>query len=1021
MRLLFLLTFFVAFQMKATIVHASVEADGTISPEIIQQSRQAKGKIVDQDGLELIGAVVEVKETGEKAVTGIDGRYAITANAGQTLLFSCIGHVTIERVIPLSYTLDVVMESDTQALEEVVVVGYGKQKKISVTGSIAQVVPEEMLKTSTPNMATAIAGKMPGIITRQSSGEPGYDAAQVFIRGMASFGNNSPLILIDGVERDMNLINTQEVESFTVLKDASATAVYGARGANGVILITTKRGKVGKPSITFRSEVAMLQAQRLPDYINAFEYASLMNEALAFNSSKARWSDTELRKFADGSDPYLYPNSNWTDLVMRENTWQTINNLSVTGGSDIIKYYMNVGYTVQDGLWREDSNNPYNTNTKVNRYNFRSNMDINLAKNFVVQLGLGGIIQTSNYPGYSSDNILHALRIVSPIAYPPLNPDGTVSGVNSYKDYNPYARTTQSGYSMQDRVTVQGSFAANWDMDFLLKGLSTRAMFAYDRYARTDNNRLKEFGVKTYMGKDANGEDIYSLVREEQPMIYSRNNEGTRSTYLELQLNYARSFGKHDVTAMALFNQREYVNLNAGDSRSNIPSRRQGYSGRATYTYGGRYLGEFNFGYNGSENFPKDRRFGFFPSGSIGWIVSEEAFWNKKVVNRLKLRASHGLVGNDQIGQRFLFMSTINPNGQTYPFGHEQVVLFGMDENQIGNPFVTWEKATKTDIGLDIGLLDDRISLQVDFFHEKRKDILLQRGIVPRMTGIYPWAIPYANLGEVKNQGFDALLEIRNTHKNGFFYSLQGNFTFARNEVIENDEPLVAYPYLTEKGYRLGQYRGFVSNGFFKDEDDIASSPTHTLGVVRPGDVKYKDINGDGVINSYDQVPMGYARTPEISFGFGGTVGYKNFDFSLFFIGAANTTVNVAGFGTWPFYDGLGQNNVLREYYNNRWTPENTNARYPAVDERNNPNNFVASDIYLKNGNYLRLRNAEIGYTLPKKLVAKYNFTEVRFFINGMNLYTWDHIKFMDPESNDGVGAYPLQRSFNIGVQLNFN
>ncbi len=994
-----------------------------------KQGITVTGTVTDAFGEVMPGVNVVVQGTTHGTTADINGEFSITVpSEGTILVFSFVGYEQQSIAVGQRRILAVKLVEAKTELDEVVVVGYGKQKKVSVTGALSQITAKDVIKVSTPNMANAIAGKMPGIITRQSSGEPGYDAAQVYIRGLATFGNTSPLILIDGVERDMNQINAQEVESFTVLKDASATAVYGARGATGVILITTKRGKTQKPTVILRSEFATLHALRLPEYINGQDYAMLMNEAKSYNGKSAQWTKDEIKKFGDGSDPYMYPSVDWTDETLKKNTMQTINNLSVTGGGDVIRYYMNVGYTVQEGIYKEDPQNKYDTNAKINRYNFRSNIDVNLTKSLVLQLGLGGIIQTGNYPGYSADDIFAAIRTISPIAYPVHNPDGSLGGAQSYVGWNPYGRVTQSGYSTQDRVTLQGSFSANWDMSFLVKGLSVRGLFAYDRYSRTDNNRPKQFGVKRYLGKDpVTGEDQYSQwFQEEKPMSYEVANEGNRAMYLEAQINYDRTFAeKHNVTGMLLFNQREYIDLCFIDdakntSLNNIPYRRRGYAGRFTYSYDNRYLAEVNFGYNGSENFPENKRYGFFPSASVGWIVSNEDFFKNDVVNHFKLRGSFGKVGNDQIGQRFIFMNTVESNGVPYFFGDQQIEWTGMQENLIGNPNVTWEESTKTDIGFDLGLWKDKVTLQVDVFNEYRKNILVQRQTIPQVSGIFPWSVPWANLGKVKNKGIDALLEVRNTTESGIFYSFQGNFTFARNKVIENDEPAKMYPYMSGKGQRVGQYFAFVDDGFFKDQTDIETSAYQTLGEVRSGDVKYKDINSDGKIDSYDMLPVGYARTPEISFGFGGTVGYKGFDVSLFFTGAANTSVNIAGIGMWPFYDGLGANNILTEYYDNRWTPENPNAKYPAVDEGNNPNNFVQSTIWMKNGNYLRLRNAEIGYTIPEKWLGKYNFGNIRFFVNGMNLYTWDHIKIMDPESNDGIGGYPLQRSFNVGVQVDF-
>lgn len=983
----------------------------------------AKGIVTDPSGVPLPGVSVLVKNSYQGTTTNIDGAFSLyVPRRGATLQFSFIGYTTVEISESIGSNMVVQLAEDAKQVEEVVVVGYGVQKKMTVTGAVSTAKIKEISKVATPSLSNAIAGQMPGIISRQASGEPGYDAAQIYIRGIATWGNQNPLILVDGIERDLNQINAQEIDSFTILKDASATAVYGARGANGVILITTKRGKVGAPKITFRSETALLTALRRAEYIDGYSYASLMNEARIFNGEDPRWTDEELQKYKDGSDPYLYPNVDWMDEVLKKHTMQTINNLSVSGGTDIIQYYMNVGFTYQNGLYREDPNNKFNTNSSMKRYNFRNNVDVKLSKSLTMQLGLGAIVQNGHYPGFSTSEIFNSINLISPISYPKLNPDGTPGGSQTYVGHNPWGRSTQSGYSTQDHVTVQANLGINWDLSFLLKGLSVRGLFSYDRYAATYNNRPKEFVVKRYLGKDPEtGDDLYSpIYREEQPLGYSQSTTTNRAQYSEAQINYARTFGQHQVTAMVLVNQREYVDLSAADSRANIPYRRMGLAGRVTYNFGERYLVEGNFGYNGSENFKRGKQFGFFPSVSLGWVVSNEPFFKVNAINRLKLRVSHGLVGNDVLGIRFGFLSTINTQGQSYYFGDTQQLYAGMEENAIGNPNLTWEKSRKTDIGLDLGLFQDRVVLQLDFFKEKRSDILIQRGTIPSATGIYPWSIPYGNLGRADNKGLDAMLEIRNTTPGGFFYSLRGNFTFARNKIIENDEPKPAYPYLSNKGLSIGQYVGFVAEGFFKDQEEIDASPLQTFGTPRPGDVRYKDINGDGQIDSYDQVPIGYARLPEISFGFGGTIAYKGFDCSVFFSGAANTSINLAGYGMWAFYDGLGSNNVLKEYYDNRWTPGRTDAKYPAIDVGNNPNNFVTSTVWMKNGNYLRLRNAEIGYTFPDAVINKLHISGLRLFVNGTNLLTFDYIKIIDPESNDGTGAYPLQRSVNIGVQIDF-
>lgn len=980
------------------------------------------GKVLDDQGNKIEGATVTVEGRSRSVVSDKEGVFQVEAGTSDVLIISSVGYK--ETVIPVrdQKILQVTLTRIVDNLNEVVVVGFGQQKKVAVTGAVSTLAVKEIQKFSTPSLSNAIAGKMPGIITRQASGEPGYDAAQVFIRGLATFGNNAPLILVDGVERNMNQINAQEVESFTILKDATATAVYGLRGANGVIIITTKRGQTGRPQVSFRAEAATLHALRFPEFISGYEYASLWNEAAANNGLIARWKPEELQKFKDGSDPYLYPNSNWLDAVLKTNTWQTINNLSVTGGSDIIKYYVNVGYTLQDGLYHTDPKNEYNTNTRINRYNFRSNVDINVFKNFIIQLGLAGIIQKGNYPGFGAPDIFNAIRIISPIAYPIQNPDGSPGGSATYIGFNPWARATQSGYTMQDLNTQQSTFNATWDLSELVtQGLKVRGLFSYDRNSTTSNVRYKGFEVKQYLGKDDAGNDIYSNpFREEQAMTYSLSQNANRSIYLEGQVNYNRRFDLHDVGAMVIYNQTDYVNLTAGSSLFNLPYRKQGVAARVNYAYDNRYLLEGDLGYNGTENFPKGKRFGLFPAVSGGWIISNEKFWNVKFINQLKIRASYGIVGNDQIGgARFLFLTTTKLDGQSYYFGRDQQLYRGMEENQIGNPDVTWERARKTNIGLDLGLFDNKLTLQVDAFHEYRTGILLQRATVPDITGFYPWSIPNANLGIVKNRGIDALLELKNSSASGWFYNARANFTYARNKVIENATAIPAYPYLETRGLRLGQSLGFVSNGYFKDAADIAMSPLQTFGPVRPGDIKYKDINGDGVVDAYDRIPIGNPRLPEMTFGFGGTIGYKSFDLSAYFTGAANTSLYIGGISMFPFYDGVGVGNITREYYDNRWTPRTPDALYPAVDVGNNPNNFVLSDKWIRNGNYLRFRNAEIGYNQPVKSESSI-FNAIRYFINGTNLFTWDHIKFMDPEATDGTFSYPLQRSVNFGIQVDF-
>jgi len=992
------------------------------------------GTVVDEQGSPLPGASIKIRDTDQGTVSDVDGKFLLEVPSPETVLqLTYQGYFPLEVVVGSSreQTFTLQLDEEQSRLDEVVVVGFGTQKKVTVTGSVSSVSVKELEQSSAPSLSNALAGRMPGIITRQTSGEPGYDQAQVYIRGMGTWVSRSPLVLVDGVERGMsalNTINAQEIESFSILKDASATAVYGVRGANGVILITTKRGVQGRPKVTLRSETGLLTAQRMPQYIDGVEYASLWNEAYRNMGQDDFFTEDEIEKYRSGEDPYLFPNVDWTNEIMKKNTYQTINNLSVNGGTEIIRYYGNVGYTEQSGLWKVDSSNPYNTNINMRRYNLRSNIDVNVTKNLLFEFGLGGIIQQGNYPARTAPDIFDALRKTPPIAFPKENPDGTPAGITQFLGSNPWGMVTQSGYLVQARNTVQGTFGGKWDLsEFVTPGLSLNGRFAYDHYYQSDVRRQKNFEVKQYLGKDPNtGEDRYSeVLREASPLGYATGNVAERVYYTELLANYTRSFGKHDVSGMIMYNQRDRVRLTAGESILNLPYRRLGTATRFTYGYDNRYLLEVNAGYNGSENFPKGNRFGFFPSASAGWIVSNESFWgDRNPVNHFKIRGSVGKVGNDDLGEdiRFLFLTSMKTEGaQSYHFGENMRFMPGIEEDQTGNVNVTWEVATKTNLGLDLEMFRSKVILQVDAFWEDRDGILIQRQQIPFVTGFYPWVIPYANLGRAKNRGIDGMLEVKNSTTSGWYYSLRGNFTFAKNKIIENDEPNRPFPWLSAKGLPIDQPFGWIAEGIFSSEEEIANSPEQKLGrASQPGDVRYRDLNDDNVIDDNDRMAIGYPRTPQIVYGFGGTVAYKGVDISLFLTGAGRTSIFLYGSTMYPFQDGVGTYNVQREYYDNRWTPDNHEGKYPGAITVANPNNNRASTLWQVDGSFLRLKNAEVAYTFSQPSLANWGMNSIRLFINGVNLHTWDKVKIMDPESNDGTNFYPLQRTLNFGFQVNF-
>ncbi|MFD2164554.1 SusC/RagA family TonB-linked outer membrane protein [Paradesertivirga mongoliensis] len=994
-----------------------------------------KGIVVDENNERLPGATVRLVGSASVATTNGDGEFIIEiSNENDSLSIAFIGYKTKTVRAGSERTITVKLEPDIegQKLSEVQVIGYGTQKKTTMVGSVASVSVKELQKFSTPSLSNSIGGKLPGVITRQASGEPGYDAAAIYIRGMVSqAGERRPLIIVDGVERELNnywnTINVQEIESFSVLKDATATAVYGSRGANGVIMITTKRGALGKPKVTFRSETAVLSAIRITDNVDSYEYASLMNEASVNTGGAPVYSDAQLEKYRNGSDPYLYPNVNWNDVVLNRRALQTINNLGISGGSESIKYYANLAFTLQEGNYNEDGSIPYKTNAALKKYNFRSNVDISLTKNLSVDLGVSGIIQNLNLPGESAARIFERLKLITPLSMPLTNPNGSIPGNTGDLVLNPYSLATQTGYTRQFYNTLVSNLGARWNLSSVTEGLSLRGLAAFDVVDITQNIRNRTPSTFLY-SKNSLGEDVYQPLVNETPLGLRNLFESYRTIYAEAAANYDRTFGKHGVSGLLLAQRREYVDVATQNSIANLPERRQGLVGRFTYNFDSKYLLELNAAYNGSENFPKGKQYGFFPSIGAGWLISNEGFWNSNVVNSLKLRGSYGRVGNDRIGgARFLFQTIVEKNGPGYDYGlGYNNGIGGIVESRIGNQDVTWELAKKSNIGLDLGLFNNRISLTADLFHERREDQLLQRVSIPVYTGYPSSTVPFGNVGISTNKGVDAGLQIRNTTKKGFYYSFLGNFTFAKNNIVENDIPSPLYPQQELRGNVIGANLGYVALGFFKDQADIDASPKQTelMSIIRPGDVKYKDQNGDGLINNADRVIIGkYGADPQIMYGFGTTLGWRGIDFTIFFTGAARRDFffNDRNFSMWAFQHGLGTYNVNQEYYDNRWVPgaDNTNAKYPAVVP-GSTNNYIISSLWQRSGNYLKIKNAEIGYSLPKSITRRAAINTARLFVQGTNLAIWDKIKIIDPESDFGTGGYPTTSNLNFGLEVNF-
>lgn len=997
---------------------------------------QVKGKILDAQGLPLIGVIVSVKGTTEGAVSDLDGYYIINAAEGQTLEFVYIGFKTISAVIPKSLTVDVVMQEDVKALDEVVVVGMGSQRRASVIGSISTVKMSE-LKTASRSLTNSLAGRLAGIVAVQRSGEPGYDNANFWIRGISTFGaNKTPLILVDGVERSMDNLDPEEIESVSILKDASATAVYGNRAANGVVLVTTRKGEaLGKPSIELKMEYGISKLTRVPKLLDGVNYMKLYNEA----AGKVVYSQQRIEETAQGKDPFLYPNVNWFDQIFKNKSDNGIISLNVRGGGQVARYFVSMGVLNENGNFRSDPQNNYKSNIKLDRYNFRTNIDISVTKSTILDIELGGYLIDAHYPGTGTSDLFDKAYTANPINIPVRYPYGknengstryVWAGSNSATTENPAERLMGSGFATEYRSQIMGQARLTQDIGALfsvLNGLKGNVAFSFDAYNQTSTWRKKKDSYYLASGRDPVTDElelIQTYIGDEY-LGYSKSMGSNRAIELKAQLNYDRSFGDHRLGLMGMYYQRDYRNGSANSAIESLPYRKQGLAFRSTYSCFDKYFAEFNLGYNGSENFPKGQRFGVFPAGAIGYLISNENFWVKSklnnIVNLLKFKASMGLVGAESLpnDRRYGYLTIVGNGLGGYNFGWDKTGYGGTGENQYGVTNLTWEKGLKTNVGFQSEFFNGKVSLELDYFHEKRKDILVQRNSLPGIVGIND--SPFANMGKMRNQGLDGTIEVN--HQFGNVYTrVYGNATFTKNKVLEQDEPDWKYPYQNRTGKKYGQQFGLVALGYFKDQKEINNSPEQTFGTVRPGDIKYLDVNGDGVVNSYDEIAIGYSNIPELVYGFGFQIGYKGVDVALFFRGQSRVSYMLGGEGFIPFKEGGDRGNLFEDAMD-RWTVENPRqeAFYPRLSIGNTGNNYRNSTKWLYDGSFLRLADIEIGYNFPKKLLEPIYIKGLRIYFHGSNMALFSKFKMWDPEVGKGRGdAYPLQRKMNIGLRVNF-
>ena len=1025
---------------------------GLSTSALAQESIVVTGVVTDTNKEPMIGVNVSISNIpGLGAITDLNGKYSIKMPPYHKLVFTYIGFEKVEVLVKEQRTVNVTMkEASAREIDEVVITGTGAQKKLTVTGAITNVDVDVLKANPSGSMANALAGNVPGILAMQTSGKPG-SVSEFWIRGISTFGaSNSALVLVDGFERSLDEINVEDVESFSVLKDASATAIYGSKGANGVVLITTKHGKAGKINISAKAETFYNMLTQVPDFVDGYTYASMANEAKITRNLELLYKADELEIFRLGLDPDLYPNVNWIDELLRKGSWSTRATLSMNGGGNTARYYVSGSYLDQQGMYKVDKAlKDYNTNANFRRWNYRMNVDIDITKSTLLKVGVSGSLQKANDSGVGSDAIWTALMGYNAIMVPKLYSNGYVPayGNDNGDRFNPWVQATMTGYRENWKNNIQTNVTLEQKLDFITKGLRFVGRFGYDTENNNWINRRKwpeQWKAKRFRATD--GTLDYDRVAEERKMFQESGSDGLRNEFFEAELHYSRGFKHHHLGGTLKYNQSSKIKtVGLGDDlKQGIARRNQGLAGRFTYNWNYRYFIDFNFGYTGSENFAAGHRFGFFPAISGAWNIAEESLIKKhlKWMNMFKIRYSYGKVGNDNLGNtRFPYLydietmtkkdgdKTVDTGG--YNFGDYTFDRYygGMRYSSLSSPNVTWEIATKHDLGIDFSFFNDKLSGSVDYFNEKREGIYMLREYLPGIVGLE--SNPSANVGKVTSEGFDGHFTFR--QKLGAVgLTIRSNITYSKNEIVDRDEENNYYWYKMQKGHRVNQARGLISLGLFKDYDDIRNSPVQDFDgyKVMPGDIKYKDVNGDGKIDGNDQVAIGATTKPNLIYGFGIAANWKGLDVNLHFQGAGKSTYFIDGSTVHMFKLGDGWGNVLSEMANsNRWisadisgdpATENPNAEYPRLSYGPNSNNYQQSTYWLRNGSYLRLKTVEVGYTLPTQLVNKVHFNTVRIFFVGTNLLTWSAFKLWDPEmgSTDGK-RYPLSKNLSLGISVN--
>ena len=1027
------------------------------STEQQQNKRKISGRVTDIKGEPLIGVNVTVDGDANGSITNMDGLYEIFVTKKSVVLkFTYIGFKTSEiRTNASTNIYDVTLEEQVNELEETVIVGYGTQRKISNIGAQSSMKMED-IKTPSASLTTTLAGRLAGVVAVQRTGEPGKDAADIWIRGISTPNTSSPLVLVDGVERSFNDIDPEDIESLTTLKDASATAVYGVRGANGVILIKTKPGKVGKPTVSADYYESFTRFTKMVDLADGITYMNAANEAMRNDGIATKYTEDQIRNTIAGKDPYLYPNVDWLKEIFNDWGHNRRVNVNVRGGSEKVAYYASVSYFNETGMTVTDKNiDTYDSKMKYSRYNFTTNLNIDVTPTTKVEIGAQGYLGEGNYPAISSADLYNAAMSISPVEYPKMffvNGEAFVPGTSTNNNFNnPYSQATRRGYDNLTKNQIYSNLRVTQDLDMLTKGLKLTAMYAFDVYneihVHQDRAESTYNFLDTSVPYDMNGQPIMQRIYEGSNVLsYKQETSGNKKTYLEASLNYDRTFNDdHRVSALFLFNQQSKLLYPKGTLEDAIPYRMMGIAGRATYSWKDRYFAEFNIGYNGAENFSPKHRFGTFPAFGVGWVVSNEKFWQplSKAVSFLKIRYTDGKVGNSEVSdRRFMYLDQMKENGDYgYKFGPNGTKWSGYETVNMAVDLI-WEESRKQDLGIDLKLFNDDLSIVFDLFKERRENILLKREhSIPSFLG-YNTSAPYGNIGIIENKGFDGTIEYNKRINKDWVIALRGNVTFNKDKWIQGELPEQKYEWMNQYGHNINGVKGYVAEGLFTQTeiDDMARWESLSdankaitpkpfasqFGTVKAGDIKYKDLNNDGQIDAYDQTYISRGDVPTTVYGFGFTVGWKDLSVGMMFQGVAGAERVLNGSSVNPFNGGGGSGNLYSNI-GDRWTEENPdqNAFYPRLsygsETTSNINNFQKSTWWVRNMNFLRLKTLQISYNLPKPWVNKVHLKNAAVYVMGTNLFTLSRFKLWDPELNTDNGAsYPNTTSYSVGINFTF-